>query len=150
MRIIKEGKPIKVKVEKTTPISIVCQDCGLEAELERGEDVVKCPCCGSLNLVSTLPLVDFHRKKSPSERFPDEYYRFNSSGDGDAAVLSERETAKMIDDTVETYKKANCGYAFSSRGDTFVAVFQTDEDDVNDFLVVVSKDRYEYDFVNGE
>ena len=56
----------------------------------------------------------------------------------------------MIDDSVEAYKKANCGYAFSGRGDTFVAVFQTDEDDINDFLVVVSKDHYEYDFVNGE
>lgn len=148
MRIIKEGNPTKVK--KTTPISIVCQDCGLEAELERGEDVAKCPCCGSLNLVSTVPFVDFHCKKSPSERFPDEYYHFNSSGDGDAVVLSERETAKMIDDTVEEYKKANCGYAFSCTGDTFVAVFQTDEDEINDFLVVVSKDHYEYDFVNGE
>lgn len=148
MRIIKQGRPIKVK--KTTPISIVCQDCGLEAEIDRGEDVTRCPCCGSLNLVSTVPFVDFARRKSPSERFPDEYYHFNSSGDGDCAILSEQSTAKMIDDTVEEYKKANCGYAFSSTGDTFVAVFQTDEDDVNDFLVMVSKDHYEYDFVNGE
>lgn len=90
------------------------------------------------------------RKKLPSEKFPDEYYHFSSSGDGDAVTLSKRETAKMIDDTVEEYKKANCGYAFSSTGDTFVAVFQTDEDDINDFLVMVSKDHYEYDFVNGE
>ena len=148
MKIIKQGSPAKVK--KVTPISIACQDCGLEAELDRGEDVTRCPCCGSSNLVSTVPFVDFPRKKLPSERFPDEYYHFNSSGDGDAAVLSEQETAKMIDDTVEEYKKANCGYAFSGRGDTFVAVFQTDEDDTNDFLVVVSKDHYEYDFVNGE
>ena len=148
MRIIKQGRPTKVK--KTTPISIVCQDCGLEAEIDRGEDVTRCPCCGSSDLVSTVLFVDFARRKSPSERFPDEYYHFNSSGDGDCAILSERETAKMIDDTVEEYKKANCGYAFSSTGDTFVAVFQTDEDDINDFLVMVSKDRYEYDFVNGE
>ena len=94
--------------------------------------------------------VDFPRKKLPSERFPDEYYHFNSSGDGDGAILSQQETAKMIDDTVEEYKRDNCGYAFSSVGDTFVAVFQTDEDDVNDFLVMVSKDHYEYDFVNGD
>ena len=148
MRVIKEGNPAKVKT--TTPISIVCQDCGFEAEIERGEDVTKCPCCGSFNLVSTVPFVDFYRKKSPSERFPDEYYHFSSSGDGDAAVLSEQSTAKMIDDTVEEYKKNNCGYAYSGAGDTFVAVFQTDEDDINDFLVMVSKDHYEYDFVNGE
>lgn len=148
MKIIKEGKLTKVK--KTTPISIACQDCGLEAELDRGEDVTRCPCCGSSNLVLTVPFVDFSRKKLPSERFPDEYYRFNSSGDGDCAILSQQETAQMIDDTVEEYKKSNCGYAFSSIGDTFVAVFQTDEDEINDFLVVVSKDHYEYDFVNGE
>ena len=148
MRVIKEGNPAKAKM--TAPISIVCQNCGLEAELERGEDVTRCPCCGSSNLVSTVPLVDFPRKKLPSERFPDEYYHFNSSGDGDCAILSEQSTAKMIDDTVEEYKKVNCGYAFSSRGDTFVAVFQTDEDDPDTFIVVVSKDHYEYDFVNGE
>ena len=148
MRIIKEGKPTKVK--KTTPISIACQDCGLEAELDCGEDVTRCPCCGSSNLVSTVPFVDFPRKKLPSERFPDEYYHFNSSGDGDCAILSEQSTAKMIDDTVEKYKKTNRGYAFLSTGDTFVAVLQTNKDNVNDFLVMVSKDHYEYEFVNGE
>ena len=148
MRIIKQGKPIKAK--NTTPISIACQDCGLEAEIGWGEDVSKCPCCGSSNLVSTVPFVDLSRKKSPSERFPDEYYHFNSSGEGDAAILSEQSTAKMIDDTVEEYKKNNCGYAYSGAGDTFVAVLQTDEDDANNFLVMVSKDHYEYDFVNGE
>lgn len=148
MKIIKQGSPNATK--NTTPISIVCQDCGLEAELERGENVTKCPCCGSFNLVSTVPFVDFYRKKSPSERFPDEYYHFGSSGDGDGAILTKRETAKMIDDTVEEYKKANCGYAFSSRGDTFVAVFQIDEDDTDMFLVMVSKDHYEYEHVNGD
>ena len=148
MRIIKLGNPIKVK--NTTPISIACQDCGLEAEIDWGEDVSKCPCCGSSNLVSTVPFVDLSRKKLPSEKFPDEYYHFSSSGDGDAAILSEQSTAKMIDDTVEKYKNTNCGYAFSSTGDTFVAVLQTNKDNVNDFLVMVSKDHYEYEFVNGE
>lgn len=149
MKIIKQGNP--TKVIKTPPTSVSCPICGFEAELDPGEDVKWCPCCESSNIIVTTSSVAFKpKKKSPSERFPDEYYRFNSSGDGDAAILSEQETAKMIDDTVEEYKKANCGYAFSSTGDTFVAVFQTDEDDVNDFLVVVSKDHYEYDFVNGE
>lgn len=149
MRIIKEGNP--TKVIKTTPVSVSCPICGFKAELDPGEDVTRCPYCGSSNMVFTTPLITFKpKKKSPSERFPDEYYHFNSSGDGDGAILSEQETAKMIDDTVEEYKKTNCGYAFSSRGDTFVAVFQTDEDDVNNFLVTVSKDHYEYDFVNGE
>ena len=148
MKITKQGSPAKVK--KVAPISIACQDCGLEAELDRGEDVTRCPCCGSSNLVSTVPFVDFPRKKLPSERFPDEYYHFNSSGDGDCAILSEQSTAKMIDDTVEEYKKCDCGCAFSSAGDTFVAVFQTNKDNVNDFLVMVSKDHYGYEFVNGE
>lgn len=149
MRIIKEGNPDKVK--KTTLVSVSCPICGFEAELDLGESITQCPCCKSPNLVFTTPLADFvPKKKSPSERFPDEYYHFNSSGDGDCAILSQQETAQMIDDVVEEYKKADCGYAFSSTGDTFVAVFQTDEDDVNDFLVMVSKDHYEYDFVNGE
>lgn len=148
MKIIKQGSPKAIK--KATPVSIVCQDCGLEAELERGEDVTKCPCCGSFNLVSTVPFADFCRKKSPSEMFPDEYYHFDSHGNGDERNLTEQETTKMIDDTIQMYYKENCGYAFSGIGDTFVAVFQTDEDDVNTFLVMVSKDHYEYDAVNGE
>lgn len=149
MRIIKEGNLNKVK--KTTPVSVLCPICGFEAELDPGETITQCLCCESPNLVFTSPLVDFTpKKKSLGERFPEDYYHFNSSGDGDAKVLTERETAKMIDDTVKEYKKTNCGYAFSSTGDTFVAVFQTDEDETNDFLVMVSKDHYEYDFVNGE
>lgn len=149
MKIIKQGNPAKVK--KMPPSSVSCPCCGFEAELDSGENVTQCPCCGSSNIIFTISSVAFKpKKKSPSERFPDEYYHFNSSGDGDVAILSEQETAKMIDDTVEEYKKANGGYAFLSRCDTFVAVFQTDEDDVNNFLVMVSKDYYEYDFVNGE
>ena len=149
MRIIKEGNP--AKNEETTFYSVSCPICGFEAELDPGENVIQCPYCKSSKLVFTTPLISFRpKKKSPSERFPDEYYHFSSSGDGDAAILSEQSTAKMIDDTVEEYKKNNCGYAYSSVGDTFVAVLQTDEDDANNFLVVVSKDHYEYDFVNGE
>lgn len=149
MRIIKQGR--QAESERMTSDSVSCPICGFEGELDPGESIIQCPYCKSFNLVFTTPLIDFRpKKKSPSERFPDEYYHFNSSGDGDCAILSEQSTAKMIDDTVEEYKKANCGYAFSNRGDTFVAVFQTDEDDVNDFLVMVSKDHYEYDFVNGE
>ena len=149
MRIIKQGR--RAENEKMTSYSVSCPICGFEAELDPGESVIQCPNCESSKLIFTTPFTSFRpKKKSPSERFPDEYYRFNSSGDGDAAILSQQETAKMIDDTVEEYKKTNCGYAFSGRGDTFVAVFQTDEDEINDFLVVVSKDRYEYDFVNGE
>ena len=148
MRIIKPGKPIKPK--KTMPISIACQDCGLEVELDRGEDVKRCPCCGSSNLVSTVPFVDFPRKKLPSERFPDEYDHFTSRNGGGIKILSNEEISKMIDKTIKTYKEANCGYAFSSTGDTFVAVFQTDEENIDTFLVMVSKDHYEYDFVNGE
>lgn len=149
MRIIKQGNPTEDK--NTTMYSVSCPICGFEAELDPGENLIQCPYCKSLKLVFTTPPIDSRsKKKSPSERFPDEYYRFSSSGDGDAVILSEQETAKMIDNTVEEYKKANCGYAFSSTGDTFVAVFQTNEDNVNDFLVVVSKDHYEYDFVNGE
>lgn len=148
MRIIKEGNPTKAK--RTTPIYVVCQNCGLEAELECGEIVTKCPCCGSLDFESTTSFVDFCHKKSPSERFPDEYYHFTSRDGGDAKALSNEEVSKMIDKTIKTYKEANCGYAFSSTGDTFVAVFQTDEDDVNTFLVTVGKDYYEYDFCNGE
>ena len=149
MRIIKQGR--RAENEKTTSYSVSCPICGFEAELDPGESIIRCPCCKSSKLVFTTPLINFNpKKKSPSDRFPDEYYHFNSSGEGDAAILSEQSTAKMMDDTIEEYKKTKCGYAYSGGGDTFVAVFQTDEDDANNVLVVVSKDHYEYDFVDGE
>ena len=147
MRIIKRGNP--AKNEETTLYLVSCPICGFEGELDPGERIIQCPYCKSLKLVFTTPLVNFNPKnKSPSERFPDEYYHFNSSMDG--AILSQRETVKMIDDTVKKYKKTNCGYAFLNTGDTFVVVLQTNKDNVNDFLVMVSKDHYEYEFVNGD
>lgn len=147
MRIIKQGKP--AKNEKTTLYSVSCPICGFEAELDPGESIIQCPYCKSSKLVFTTPLIDFNsKKKSPSERFPKEYYRCSEKTG--AVTLSDQEVSQMIDSTVKTYYSSGCGYAFSSVGDTFVAVFQTDEDNVNDFLVMVSKDHYEYDFVNGE
>lgn len=145
MRIIKEGNSAKNK--KTTPISVSCPICGFEAELDPGEDVTQCLCCGSSNLVfTTSPVASNTNKKSPSERFPNEYYHY--SEEIGAIALSNRGTSQLIEKTIKLYRSSGCGYAFSSTGDTFVAVFRTDEDDPDTFLVVVSKDYYEYDFVN--
>lgn len=148
MKIIKQGNPKEIK--KTTSILVSCPICGLEAELGYDENVTQCPCCGSsLNFAFTTPLVNFKaKKKSPSERFPDEYYHY--SEEAGAIVLSNQGVSRLIEETIKLYRSSGHGYAFSSTGDTFVAVFQTDEDDVNDFLVVVSKDYYECDFVSGE
>lgn len=92
-----------------------------------------------------FPARNYHLKDSP-----DEYDHFTSRNGGGIKILSNEEISKMIDKTIKIYKEANCGYAFSSTGDTFVAVFQTDEENIDMFLVMVSKDHYEYDFVNGE
>lgn len=146
MRIIKEGNPDKVK--KTTLVSVSCPICGFEAELDLGESITQCPCCKSPNLVFTTPLADFTpRKKSPGERFPYDYYRF-SEKTGDTS-LSNQEISQMIDRTIKEYYSSEGGYAFSSAGDTFVAVFQMDEDNVDSFFIMVSKDHYEYDVING-
>ena len=83
MKIIKEGNP--AKNEKTTLYSVSCPICGFEAELDPGENVTRCPYCKSSKLVFTTPLISFRpKKKSPSERFPDEYHH---SVDG--AILSQ-------------------------------------------------------------
>ena len=49
----------------------------------------------------------------------------------------------MIDKTVQKYLRSNCGYCYSGTGDTFIAVFQSDENNINDYFVVVAKDYYE-------
>ena len=49
----------------------------------------------------------------------------------------------MIDKTVQTYLRSNCGYCYSGTGDTFIAVFQSNENDINDYFVVVGKNYYE-------
>lgn len=147
MRIIKQGNP--AKNEKTTLYSVSCPICGFEAELDPGESIIQCPYCKSLKLVFTIPLIDFNsKKKSPSKRFPDEYYHY--SEEAGAIALSNQGVSQLIEKTIKLYRSSGCGYAFSSTGDTFVAVFQTDEEDIDTFLVMVSKDYYECDFVNGE
>lgn len=147
MRIIKEGNPTKIK--KTTPASVSCPICGFEAELDPEEYITQCPCCESPNLVFTVPFIDFaQKKKSPSESFPDDYYRF--SEETGAAALSNQEVSQMIERTIKEYYSSGGGYSFSSTGDTFVAVFQTDKNSSDTFLVMVSKDHYEYDVEKGE
>ena len=147
MKIIKQGT--LTKAIKTTPVSVSCSLCGFEAELDPGEVITQCPNCGSPSLVFTNVFIDpTPKKRSPAERFPMEYYHY-SEGTGSVA-LSDQAVSQKIDDTVKAYYSAGSGYAFSSTGDTFVAVFQTDKDDVNSFLVMVSKDHYEYDVIEGE
>ena len=93
MRIIKQGSP--KAPSNAAPVMVVCQDCGLEAELESGEVVAECPCCGSSNITHHTSLLVPSEKK-PFEKFPAEYYHF-VSGDGRATVaVSDAHTVEMI------------------------------------------------------
>ena len=79
-----------------------------------------------------------------SSRFlPEKYFQFGAS-EG-AVKLPDEEICNMIDKTVQKYLRSNCGYCYSGTGDTFIAVFQSDENNINDYFVVVAKDYYEID-----
>lgn len=138
MRIIKQGKPKEEKM-----IHYVCNNCGAEIEVEIDEDMDCCPCCGEEQLM-LLPRTDnkpFRKPLSAGEAFPSKYYQFGISED--AKRESDEEIRGMIDKAIQTYFKSNCGYCYNGTGDTFVAVFQSDKDDINDYFVVVGKNYYE-------
>lgn len=139
MRIIKQGKP---KEEEKTA-RYVCNNCGAEIEIEIDECADCCPCCGEEQLI-LLPKIynkSFRKTLSAGEAFPSKYYQFGISED--AKRESDEEVRSMIDEAVQTYFKSNCGYCYNGTGDTFVAVFQSDKDDINDYFVVVGKNYYE-------
>lgn len=139
MRIIKQGKP---KEEKRT-VRYVCDNCGAEIEVEIDESLDCCPCCGKEQLILLPGNEDKASRKplSAGEAFPEKYFRFGVS-DG-AAKLPDERIRNMIDETVQTYLRSNCGYCYRGTGDTFIAVFQSDKNDINDYFVVVGKNYYE-------
>ena len=141
MRIIKQGKP---KEEKKT-VRYVCDNCEAEIEVGINESLDCCPCCGEEQLMLLPKTIDkaFHKPLSAGEAFPEKYFQFGAS-EG-SVKLSDEEIRNMIDKTVHAYLRNNCGCCYSGTGDTFVAVFQSDKNDINDYFVVVSKDYYELD-----
>ena len=140
MKIIKQGNLNPQKEDKITAV-YVCNKCGAEAEVDAGENVGACPCCGARNGAFAPKLTN--KPLSAGEAFPEKYFRFGVSER--AVKLSDEEIRNMIDKTVQTYLINNCGYCYSGTGDTFVAVFQSDKNDINDYFVVVAKDYYEID-----
>ncbi len=140
MRIIKQGKP-KEEEEKTA--RYVCNNCGAEIEVEPDESLYCCPCCGEEQLILLPESEDkaSHKPLSAGEAFPEKYFQFGVSKG--AAKLSDEKIRNMIDKTVQTYFKSNCGYCYNGTGDTFIAVFQSNENDINDYFVVVGKNYYE-------
>lgn len=139
MRIIKQGKP---KEEKKT-VRYVCDNCEAEIEVGINESLDCCPCCGEEQLILLPKTRDkaFHKPLSAGEAFPKKYFRFGVS-EG-AVKLPDEEIRNMIDETVQTYLRSNCGYCYNGTGDTFIAVFQSNENDINDYFVVVGKNYYE-------
>lgn len=139
MRIIKQGRP----KEEEKAARYVCNNCGAEIEIEIDECADCCPCCGKEQLM-LLPKIDnkpFRKSLSAGEAFPEKYFQFGIS-DGAVKIPDER-IRNMIDETVQTYLKNDYGYCYSGTGDTFIAVFQSDKDDINDYFVVVGKNYYE-------
>lgn len=140
MRIVKQGNLDPQKEDKIAAI-YVCKKCGAEAEVDTGEIVEACPCCGARNGAFAPKLTN--KPLSAGEAFPEKYFRFGVS-EG-AVKLPDEEIRNMIDKTVQTYLRSNCGYCYSGTGDTFIAVFQLDKNDINDYFVVVGKNYYEID-----
>lgn len=139
MKIIKQGK---TKEEKKMA-HYVCDNCGAEIEAEIDEGLDCCPCCGKGQLILYLRAYDKASRKplSAGEAFPEKYFQFGVS-DG-ALKLSDEKIRNMIDETVQIYLRSNCGYCYNGTGGTFIAVFQSDKNDINDYFVVVGKNYYE-------
>ena len=140
MRIIKQGNLNSRKKDKIATV-YVCSKCGAEAEVDTEEIVESCPWCGSRNGAFAPKITN--KLLSAGEAFPEKYFRFGVSEE--SVKLSDEEVRNMIDETVQKYLRSNCGYCYSGTGDTFIAVFQSDVNNINDYSVVVAKDYYEID-----
>ena len=140
MRIIKQGN-LNAKNENKIATVYVCSKCGAEVEVDAGEIVKSCPCCGSRNGAFAPKITN--KLLSAGEAFPEKYFRFGESEE--SVKLSDEEVRNMIDKTVQKYLRSNCGYCYSGTGDTFIAVFQSDINNINDYFAVVGKNYYEID-----
>lgn len=133
MRIIKNG------VSKLQDIhQFKCQICGCVYELDLcDEEIGECPCCHSHKSyqVECNDYVEEDVKpKTPDEVYPEKFYSFK-----DGLDKSDKEIRELIRETIEHYKKSNCGYSMAASGRVLVAVFQSDKDYIDDYQVIVTK-----------
>ena len=103
MRIIKQGN-LNAKKENKIAAVYICSKCGAEAEVDAGESIESCPCCGARNGAFAPKLTN--KPLSAGEAFPKKYFRFGVS-EG-AVKLPDEEIRNMIDKTGQTYLRSNC------------------------------------------
>lgn len=134
MRIIKNGA---CKLQDIHQFK--CQICGCVYELDLcDEEIGECPCCHSHKSyqVECNDYVEEDVKpKTPDEVYPEKFYSFK-----DGLDKSDKEIRELIRETIEHYKKSNCGYSMAASGRVLVAVFQSDKDYIDDYQVIVTKD----------
>lgn len=133
MRIIKNG------VSKLQDIhQFKCQICGCVYELDLcDEEIGECPCCHSHKSYQVECNDDVEedvKRKTPDEVYPEKFYSFK-----DGLDKSDKEIRELIRETIEHYKKSNCGYSMAASGRVLVAVFQSDKDYIDDYQVIVTK-----------
>lgn len=132
MRIIKNG----VKLQDIHQFK--CQICGCVYELDLcDEEIGECPCCHSHKSYQVECNDDVEedvKHKTPDEVYPEKFYSFK-----DGLDKSDKEIRELIRETIEHYKKSNCGYSMAASGRVLVAVFQSDKDYIDDYQVIVTK-----------
>lgn len=145
MRIIKNGVRENIDIQQYK-----CQICGCVYELNlRKEEVGACPCCHAhvgyqvkFNDDVELNIEQEEKPKTPEEVYPEGFYNFK-----DGLDKSDEEIRELIKKTIKNYKQGNCGYAMSASGRLLIAVFQLDEDNIDDYQVIVTKDYSSLDSV---
>lgn len=133
MRIIKNG------VSKLQDIQqFKCQFCGCVYELDLcNEEIGECPYCHAHKGYQVRFNGDVEedvKPKTPDEVYPEKFYSFK-----DGLDKSDKEIRELIRETIEHYKKSNCGYSMAASGRVLVAVFQSEKDNIDDYQVIVTK-----------
>lgn len=145
MRIIKNGASKLQDIQQ-----FKCQICGCVYELDLcKEEVSTCPCCHAhvgyqvkFNDDIELNMEQEEKPKTPDEVYPEGFYSFK-----DGLDKSDEEIRELIKKTIKNYKQGSCGYAMSTSGRLLIAVFQLDEDNIDDYQVIVTKDYSSLDSV---
>lgn len=101
-----------------------------------GAAYVTCPCCGEDTMVLDLPGITLTRDNI---KFPNHFYKF---GKGSKSSKTSNEVKKNIQRAIDILRDSDeCGYHFSSNGDSTVIVFKMDEDE--EYLIFAMNEWYE-------
>ena len=126
------------KANEAKPKVIGCVECNAKFEFDPGEILPdRCPVCGAYTTTSFYNvdgLAGTTKHTSVEKAFPELYSFYNI----DQSTMDTDEIHDRIRSAVKHYYNSDGGYVFTEGRGVFVAIFQQDPDDKDDYAVYVT------------